>query len=54
MLSTKIPFNKQSPLREGQPEEDITAKLFKIAIKELGLSQNPLQVQTKEVNGSDT
>lgn len=39
MLSTKIPFNRQSTLRDTHPEqEDITAKLFKIAVKELGLS----------------
>lgn len=40
MLSTKIPFNRQTQLRENNSEEDITSKLFKIAIKELGLTLN--------------
>jgi len=40
MLSVKIPFSKENSLKENL-DEDITGKLFKIAVKELGLNQTP-------------
>jgi hypothetical protein len=52
MLSIKVPFNKDLAIMSKTNKagsEDITGKLFKIALKELSINTNPANiVQTSD------